>query len=223
MATKNSINNASGDFTIDPGASGDSFVQFDINATGEFRIGVDDSDGDNFKISQGSALGTNDFFDMNPDGERLMTSQPAFSASNTTTDNNITGNGTVYTLTNDNEIFDQNADYDGTSTFTAPVDGRYDLAFTLQVRNLDTGVFTSFRLQIITSNRTYQIKVLDPETFARGAGFNFMQAAAVFADMDSGDTATSTVTVTGGGLTVGVNSDNVPTTLQANFKGFLAC
>jgi hypothetical protein len=223
MSTKNSVNNASGDFTIDPGASGNSFVQFDINATGEFRIGVDDSDGDNFKISQGSALGTNDFFDMNPDGERLMTSQPAFSASNTTIDNNVTGNGTVYTLTYDGEIFDQNADYDGISTFTAPVDGRYDLAFIIQVRNLDTDVFTSFRLQIVTSNRTYQLKILNPETFARGGGFNFMQSAAVFADMDSGDTATCTVTVFGGTQTVGVTNDASPARLQANFKGFLTC
>lgn len=221
MATKNSINNASGDLTIDPGSAGDSFVQFDINATGEFRIGVDDTDGDNFKISQGSTLGTNDFFDMNPGGERLMTSQPAFSARNTTLDSNVTGNGTVYTMTFDTEFFDQNADYDGISTFTAPVDGRYDLAFAILVRDIDTGVFTSMRLQIVTSNRTYQPKIFDPETFVRVGGDNFMQTAAVFADMDSGDTATCTVTVTGGGLTVDVGSGTGD--VQTNFKGFLAC
>jgi len=222
MSTKNSVNNASGDLTIDPGAAGDSFVQFDINATGEFRIGVDDDDGDNFKISQGSALGTNDFFDMNISGERLMTSQPAFSVTNTAADLNVTGNGTVYTMTFDTERFDQNADYNAPSTFTAPVDGRYDLAFSLQIRDINTGVFTSARLQIITSNRTYQPIILDPETFVRGGGTNFQVPAAVFADMDSGDTATCTVTVTGGGLTVGVGISSVVST-QTNFKGFLAC
>ena len=44
MATKNSLNNKSQELTIDPGASGDSFLQFNINTTGEFRIGVDDTD-----------------------------------------------------------------------------------------------------------------------------------------------------------------------------------
>ena len=42
MAKINAINNQSAELTIDPGASGDSFIQFDINTTGEFRVGVDD-------------------------------------------------------------------------------------------------------------------------------------------------------------------------------------
>lgn len=46
MATKNSIGNKSQDLTLDPGASGDSFVQFDINGTGKFRVGVDDNAAD---------------------------------------------------------------------------------------------------------------------------------------------------------------------------------
>ncbi len=40
MAQNNALNKKSQELTVDPGASGDSFVQFDINATGEFRIGV---------------------------------------------------------------------------------------------------------------------------------------------------------------------------------------
>ena len=80
MATKNSIDNAVQDLTIDPGATGDSFIQFDINATGEFRIGVDDASGDAFVIAQGSALGTNDTFVMTAAGERTMPLQSAFLA-----------------------------------------------------------------------------------------------------------------------------------------------
>ncbi|MDC7243658.1 MAG: hypothetical protein PQJ44_06955 [Sphaerochaetaceae bacterium] len=94
--------------TIDPGASGDSFVQFDINTTGEFRVGVDD-DGDAFKISQGSALGTNDTFIMSAAGERTMALQPAFLAYLGTTDSNVTGDATVFTLGSGNaltEVFD---------------------------------------------------------------------------------------------------------------------
>jgi len=79
MAKVNSIDNQSESLTIDPGASGDSFVQFDINATGEFRIGVDDTD-DSFRVSQGSALGTNDTFIMTDAGEKTTPLQPAFLA-----------------------------------------------------------------------------------------------------------------------------------------------
>lgn len=41
-------------------ASGDPYLQFDINGTDKFRVGVDDTDSDKFKVSAGSALGTND-------------------------------------------------------------------------------------------------------------------------------------------------------------------
>jgi hypothetical protein len=223
MSTKNSVNNASGDLTIDPGSAGDSFVQFDINATGKFRIGVDDTDGDNFKIAQGSALGVNDTFDMSPAGFRLMPLQSAFSASGSTLETNVTGDGSVYTMIFTTEIFDQNADFSGTTTFTAPVDGRYYLGLSILVRGLNSGVFTSMRLQIVTSNRTYTLKILDPETFARVGGGDSMQDSGVcFADMDLGDTATGTLTIAGAGKTINVGTDNA-TTIQINFKGYLAC
>ena len=106
MAKINAINNKSGELTIDPGASGDSFVQFDINGTSEFRIGVDDTD-DSFRISQGSALGTNDTFVMTAAGEITMPLQSAFSAYNSSDDLNATGDGTSFTCEFDTEIFDQ--------------------------------------------------------------------------------------------------------------------
>ena len=124
MATKNSINNKTQDLTIAPGTSGDSFVQFDINATGEFRIGVDDTD-DSFRISQGSALGTNDTFIVTDAGEITEPLQPAFLATVTSQISNVTGDGTLYVLVWDAEVFDQGSNFDGTSTFTAPIAGRY--------------------------------------------------------------------------------------------------
>ena len=125
MATINALNNASGELTIDPGASGDSFIQFDINTTGEFRIGVDDTD-DSFRISQGSALGTNDMFVVTAAGEITTPSQPAFNAYMGSTASNVTGDGTLYAIAFDTELYDVGSDYNtGTYTFTAPVTGRY--------------------------------------------------------------------------------------------------
>jgi len=52
--------------------------------------------------------------------------QPAFFAYVSSSQLNVTGDGTNYTCAFDTERYDQNADYNtGTYTFTAPVDGIY--------------------------------------------------------------------------------------------------
>ena len=195
MATKNSINNASQDLTIDPGASGDSYIQFDINGTGEYRVGVDDTDSDKFKISQGSALGTNDTFVMTSAGERTMPLQPAFLAYNSSSDANATGAGTVFTCEFDTEVYDQGSDYNNTTdTFTAPVTGRY--VFDISVIY---GLFVAAdegEIRLVTSNRTYTMNNIDPTTAASVSNF-YGATASVIADMDASDTATVALMVDG--------------------------
>jgi len=144
MATQNVINKFSQDLTIDPGAAGDSYTQFSINGTGEFRIGVDDTD-DSFRISQGNALGTNDTFVMSAAGERTMPLQPSFGAYLSSTASDATGDNTDVQIAFDSEVWDQNSDYNaGLGRFTAPVDGCYLLSFTcrlLQVGAAHTAYF----------------------------------------------------------------------------------
>ena len=200
MPTKNSVNNATGDLTVDPGASGDSFVQFDINATGEFRIGVDDDDGDEFKISQGSALGTNDTVTITSDGEMREPFTPAVNARTATTGNQ-TGDGTLFTINWSTEIFDQGSNLSGT-TFTAPITGKYRI-ISFQLLNGVTALHTTGNFEIVTSNRTYRAmlatySIRNPNSNSMDMGSN-----AVLADMDASDTATITVTVSNSGLTVG--------------------
>lgn len=124
MGKNNSINNASGSFAIDPGTSGDSYIQYSINGTGEFCIGVDDDASDAFKLSQGSALGTNDTYILSSAGIATMPLQPGFSAYNNSGTSNVTGDATVATCTFTTELFDTGSDYDGT-IFTAPKSGIY--------------------------------------------------------------------------------------------------
>lgn len=229
MATINSINLesnplASTAITIDPGASGDSYVQFNINTTGEFRIGVDDTNNDSFIFSQGSALGTNNFFSMNSDGIRTMPSQVAFLAYNSATDSNVTGDGTVYTLEFDAEVFDQSGDYNNsTDTFTAPITGRYHLQFGAQVRDIQTTTPNNCNYTIVTSNRSYQSMVFDPSVFERGTGpanENFSMFFSVLADMDTSDTCTCTITISGGTKTIDILGT---TTIITHFAGNLIC
>jgi len=201
MAIVNSINNKTSELTVDPGASGDSFVQFNIG-TGKFRIGVDDTD-DSFRISQGSALGTNDTFIMSSAGERTMPLQSAFLVILTSTKSNVTGNNVKYTASWDSEIFDQNSDFSGT-TFTAPVTGRYRFEASMLLGDLtSTHNNNSFRLE--TSNRTYLIQ--NNPGGSRSSADEYSCYMSVLADMDASDTAVLAIQVVGSTQTVDVESN----------------
>ena len=216
MAKINSIDNKSSELTIDPGASGDSFVQFAINTTGEFRIGVDDDASDSFKISQGSALGSNDTFIMSASGERTMPLQPAFLARPASNETNITGDGTVATLIFGTEIFDQNSDFDGTSTFTAPVSGRYLFQTAVFLEDL-TSSHTAYELYFSCTGRDYRLKTTNfaASQFVNSNQFNANGEAVI--DMTAGDTCVVKIMVSGSSKVVDTSAGVM------HFSGHLIC
>ena len=203
MATQNSINHisnplASTAITVDPGAAGDSYVQFDINTTGEFRIGVDDDAADAFKISQGSALGGTDTFIMTAAGELTMPLQPAVLAYLPNDDADVTGNGTTFTLgstTALTEIYDQGGDF-ATDTFTASVTGRYYIHVSLRMEDI-AAAMTDGYVEIATSNRTYTGAWISPGAAKNNNNQNGMCLTTI-ADMDATDTMTATITLSNG-------------------------
>ena len=77
--------------------------------------------GSNSLVGNGGGTG----IAISANGEVTMAAQPAIFVRRGTAANNVTGAGTVYTMVFTTEIFDQNADYDATSTFTAPEAGKY--------------------------------------------------------------------------------------------------
>ena len=218
MAKINAINNKSGDLTIDPGASGDSFVQFDINGTGEFRIGVDDTD-DSFRISTGSALGTTDTFIVASAGERTMPLQPAVLADISSDASNVTGDGTTYTVAFDQERFDQNNDFNtGTYTFTAPVTGRYFISASCESKEL-TSSHTTGLLECITSNRTYLFEYCN--MWVNSFTGLTSPYGSCLADMDASDTATIEITISGG--TKVVDLYGTDTFVRCGLSIYLVC
>ena len=192
MADNNAINNKSTILNVDPFSSSDSWIQFDINTTGEFRIGVDDNAAfpsiDAFKISQGSAFGTNDTFIITAAGEITKPLNPAFLAVLDSTLSNVTGDGTSYTVVWDTEVFDQNGDFDGTSTFTSPITGRYALNATVMQDGLTSSNDLAY-LYFITSNRNYFNNQINPVAIVDPGGQVSLNSS-VLADMDAADTAT---------------------------------
>ena len=228
MAMQNSLNKKSDSLTLDPGAAGDSVLQFSINGTGEFCVGIDDSDADKFKVSQGSALGTNDTFTMTAVGERAMPLQPAFLALR---DPNgfvfsITGDGTVWVMGTAamTEIFDQNSDFNTNGTFTAPVTGRYKFTTGWMLSDQSGVAMTSTdcEMSLLTSNRTWYGFKESPagRTSAASSAVRIMMV--FFVDMDAADTAVSRIMCDGAGAKV-VDVYFNKTAVQTWFGGSLIC
>lgn len=215
MAKINSIGNSTGSLSIDPGAAGDSFVQFSINATPEFIIGCDDTD-DSFRIANGSALGTTDYFVMSAAGERTMPLQPCFCAEGSTT-GAVTGDGTVATATfSTAEYFDQNGDFDGTSTFTSPVTAKYLFNSDVSIGSITTS-FTFAEISLVTTARTYSVGVVQPGKVFSATQYAASLRISVIANMTAADTAYITVKVSGGTKSVDVQG------AWSFFNGCLLC
>jgi hypothetical protein len=201
MATQNSINHisnplAAGAIISDPGASGDSYIQFDINTTGEYRLGVDDTDGDALVLSQGSALGTANQFRMSAAGEFTLPLQPSFSAEATADLTSVTGDGTTYTIVFGTESFDRTSDYDGTSTFTAPIAGMYYFntgGYIDDITSSNTYLIVDFNEN---SGTLYQAHLCDPGGTV--ASDQYIYNAALIVELAAADTMSVEITVGGG-------------------------
>jgi len=220
MATINIINNKSGSLTVDPGVSGDSFLQLDINSTGEWRLGCDDDAADAFKISQGSALGTNDTFVMTAAGQRTMPLQPCFLGDQSSTDLNVTGDGTVFQMGSGNpltKIYDQGNDFTTGGVFTAPVDGKYFFTVGVYIEGIDIGI-TEYSIDLVTSNGTYSICRFNAAGLRVPAWQNRSNGN-IHCDMDASDTATVNVTGSNGLKTITIKIEN----RDSSIAGFLIC
>lgn len=178
-------------------SAGDAFYQASTTTT-TWSFGVDNSvtspAADPFVIAASSTLGTTNVLSASTGGQINLPLQSSFLAALTTTVNDVTGDSTVYTIIFDTEIFDQNNDFNlATSTFTAPVTGRY----TQSVSALLTGgtSITSGRIQVVTSNASYMNTLpLTPSVTTSCSGL-----VSLLTDMDAGDTCTYTVTTADSG------------------------
>lgn len=194
----------------------DPFTIHRISGSTVWSTGLDNSDSDIWKISNNATLGTNDYISCNISGSVKSALTPAFLAYQGSNLTNATGNGTAYLIgytTALTEVFDQqsNLTVGGSSvaaTFTAPVTGKYELGCVVRLAAIGSTTY-SFNIKIITSNRTYSVLNNGPLGASATTNSAF---ATVLADMDSSDTATFSITVTGQGadsVTVAGSSDSV--------------
>ena len=135
-------------------------------------------------------------------GEVTKPLQPAFLAT-ASSQTNVTGDSTAYTVVFDTEIFDQNSDFDGVSTFTAPITGRYQLNCTIGLTSLaaaNSGNFT-----FVASNRSETMSGMVMGLIKTAAN-NFRMTGSMLMDMDAADTCIVSTTISGGTKTVGIEA-----------------
>tara|TARA_R110000824_G_scaffold37757_4_gene115978 strand:+ start:1126 stop:1716 length:591 start_codon:yes stop_codon:yes gene_type:complete len=155
--------------------------------------------GSNLLVGNGGGTG----IAISANGEVTMAAQPAIFVRRGSAANNVTGNGTVYTMVFTTEIFDQNADYDATSTFTAPITGRYHVDVYLDIASM-TSSASAFLLDVVMSNRSLSVNTLP--MVANPARYAAMVSMLV--DMDASDTLVVRLTVSGeSGDIVDINSN----------------
>lgn len=151
---------------------------------------------------------------LDSSGRMTNASQPAFLAYNSSIRSDVTGDGTNYTLIFDTEVFDQGGVFNGTSTFTAPVTGRYYLSCTVLAQEATSAMQAT--LQIVTSNRNYTFG-----NYANAQTGNFPMHFATLVDMDAADTATCVVNFAGGAKVVDIYG--AVGDLRTIFSGYLVC
>jgi hypothetical protein len=126
--------------------------------------------------------------------------------------NNVTGNGTVYSVVFGSEIFDTQSEFNtSTGIFTAAKTGKYQFSVGVTLGGMTGATFAQIRL--VTTARSYDLGTVGGGAVST-AVLNLSSAA--LADMSAGETAKITIEVSG----IGADSADV---LQNNtfFGGFL--
>jgi len=194
-------------------ASGDPFIHIN-NEIRHISMGIDNSDGDKFKISDATTLGSNDRFVIDSTGTVTMPLQPAFLVELSGVQSDIAINTSVVCLFN-TERFDQNSDFNTSNyTFTAPTVGKYQLNTYLRLQNVDSGA-GYYHIYLITSNRVY-FDIIQPVFTADVTYMNM--AVNVLADMDANDTAKVHIYQASGTQQTDLGYNN-----DSHFSGYLVC
>lgn len=151
-------------------------------------------------------------------GEVTLPLQPSFFIYANANQLNVSGDNSQYTFPANpvvTEVFDQGNDVTS-STFTAPVTGRYLFCATNYMFGMTSVSNTFIAMRIVTSNRTYYYQ---PIANIPSSVTDYGQSFCTNADMDSGDTAYATIAVGGSSKIADIPGSN--TAFETNFNGRL--
>ena len=147
---------------------------------------------------------------------------PAFFVGTTDLLENVTGDGTPYTIIWPTEQFDSGDDDYDTSTgqFTAPVAGRYQFNSCVWMAGLDSS-HTAAEIQLKTSDCP-AIQFWYGNPYVSADSGHFAVSGSCIIDMDAADTAEMVLTVAHGTKVVDIGASGAANHPRAHFSGFLA-
>ena len=122
---------------------------------------------------------------IDTNGHTTMPHQSAFLATNTNANQTNFAVGAIVDVNFGVEVFDQNADF-ASSTFTAPVAGKYQFNVNCRLDDMDSAS-NYYLVRLVTSNRNYT-HIWDSNEFSSDTNYFSLQVS-VLADMDASDTA----------------------------------
>ena len=175
--------------------------------SGDNDIGkIEYAHGDN---SMRFTTNTNEGMRIDSTGAVTKPLQPSFSAYNNGAQSNKTGDDTLYVVLFDTERFDLNGDF-ASSTFTAPVTGKYLLSAHVGLTGFTTSS-TYSNMYLVTSNDTYG------EFAGTEVENNQFFSFSLVADMDASDTVYARISIPNSG------SAQADVQISSFFSGYLAC
>lgn len=189
--------------TVGGGSASDPTLNFNVSGVTDWEMGIDNTASDFLKISQGTALGTNDTWIMTTSGERTMPLQPSFFAADLTGAANATGDGTVFTIIYDSVVSNVGSNYDNTTgVFTAPVTGFYYFSGNVILFNVGASHISGVLTFASTGATSIQPYEFNPANFRNGTQLQIN--GGFCGPLDAGDTVKVTIQVAGGTKTVTV-------------------
>ena len=197
------------------GSGSDVGIQIEKDSAGEFRIAYDgtgpylynENTAHPFRIYTGGA----ETFRFHADGFLTMPAQPAFQAYKSA-QNDIAIN-TAVVIAFQNERFDMSSNF-ANNTFTAPVTGKYQINATIRLLSIDTAA-NYIQVNLVTSNRTYEMFLLDPGRFSGDVDY-FTFSASHLVDMDASDSLYLYVYQSGGSAQLDIGGGG-----DSHFSGYL--
>lgn len=169
-------------------------------------------------VYDGSKLATFTGPQISSGGFYTNTKQPAFLAQAAGTLSSVSGDGTLYTVPFATELFDVNNDFNtGTSTFTAPVQGRY--YFNAQVFRINSNTSTTNSLFINCTRPTLTNIAYTTQRAIFSSEDTLSVSALVY--LETADTVTVVYQASGGALDIDLFDGT--TSLYTSFSGHLIC
>ena len=203
-------------------SGGDPYLQTGITGGVEPTVGVKNNASDVLRFCSATALGGNTNIEIATTGEMTKPLQSAFMAYLGSTDSNVTGNATLFTIGTGNaltEVFDLNADFNTNGTFTAPVTGKYIVGGSVVLGGIAAS--NACRFYIVTTARSYLLNHRSCNAIKDATNGYISIGGCLLVDMAAGNTCSfGVISYNEGANTIDVIGGASPVTYV---YGFLAC